>query len=105
MTTFSILLIGLLLGMQHATEADHLAAVATLASGENSLAQTMRLGIAWGFGHTLMLMLFGGLVLWLGSNIPPRMEQALEVAVGVMLVGLGADVLFHFYNTRCLVPL
>ena len=100
MTTFSILLIGLLLGIKHATEADHLAAVVTLASGENSLAQTMRLGVAWGVGHTLMLMLFGGLVLWLGSNIPPRLEQALEMAVGVMLVGLGADVLRRLVRQR-----
>lgn len=100
MSIMSILFVGLLLGIKHATEADHLAAVATLASGKNSLAQTMRLGVAWGVGHTLMLMLFGGLVLWLGTHIPPRLEQALEMAVGVMLVALGADVLRRLVRQR-----
>jgi len=100
MSIMSILFVGLLLGIKHATEADHLAAVATLASGKNSLAQTVRLGVAWGVGHTLMLMLFGGLVLWLGTRIPPRLEQALEMAVGVMLVALGVDVLRRLARQR-----
>ena len=100
MTTLSILAIGLLLGVKHATEADHLAAVATLATGQQSLRQTMRQGVAWGLGHTLTLMLFGGLVLWLGAAIPPRMAQGLEMAVGVMLVALGADVLWRLLRQR-----
>jgi hypothetical protein len=93
MTVFSILLVGLLLGMKHATEADHLAAVATLATRQASLAQTLRQGVAWGVGHTLSLMLFGGAVFLLGQAISPNLEQALETAVGIMLIGLGADVL------------
>ena len=60
MTGASILAIGFLLGMKHATEADHLAAVATLASAQSSFTQTMKQGMAWGAGHTLTLMLFGG---------------------------------------------
>jgi sulfite exporter TauE/SafE len=93
MNTYSILLFGLLLGMQHATEADHLAAMATLSSGKNSLKQTMKQGMAWGVGHTLTLLLIGGIALWLGSSIPARMAQSLEMAVAIMLVVLGADVL------------
>jgi len=93
MNAYSILVLGLLLGMQHATEADHLAAMATLSSGKNSLQQTMKQGMAWGVGHTLTLLLIGGIALWLGSSIPARMAQALEMAVAVMLVVLGADVL------------
>ena len=93
MTVFSILLVGLLLGMKHATEADHLAAVATLATRQASLAQTLRQGVAWGVGHTLSLMLFGGVVFLLGQAISTSLEQALETAVGIMLIGLGADVL------------
>ena len=93
MSVFSILLVGLLLGMKHATEADHLAAVATLATRQVSLAQTLRQGVAWGVGHTLSLMLFGGAVFVLGQAISPSLEQALETAVGIMLIGLGADVL------------
>lgn len=93
MTTLSILALGLLLGMKHATEADHLAAVATLAARQASLAQTLRQGVAWGVGHTLTLMLFGGAVVALGHSISPATERALETAVGVMLVLLGADLL------------
>lgn len=88
-----LLLMGFLIGMKHATEPDHLAAVATLASGQQTLAQTMRQGVAWGVGHTITLMLFGGMVLVLGKSIPPSLEQALEFAVALMLIALGADVL------------
>ena len=100
MTTFSILLFGLLLGMKHATEADHLAAVATLATRQGSLTQTLRQGVAWGVGHTLTLMLFGGTVLGLGHAISPALEQALETAVGAMLVVLGAYVLRRLVRDR-----
>jgi len=93
MTVFSILLVGLLLGMKHATEADHVAAVATLATRQASLVQTLQQGVAWGVGHTLSLMLFGGVVFVLGHAVSPGLEQALETAVGIMLVVLGADVL------------
>ena len=100
MTTLSILVVGLLLGMQHATEADHLAAVATLATRQTSLAQTLRQGLAWGVGHTLTLMAFGGAVLLLGQTISPALGQALESAVGVMLFVLGADVLRRLVRDR-----
>ena len=100
MTTVSILLFGLLLGMKHATEADHLAAVATLATRQGSLNQTLRQGVAWGVGHTLTLLLFGGAVLGLGHAISPELEQWLETAVGVMLVVLGADVLRRLVRDR-----
>lgn len=100
MTSLSILFIGLLLGMKHATEADHLAAMATLVTHENSLGRTMKLGVAWGIGHTLTLMLFGGIVLALGKAISRHMEQALELAVGLMLIGLGVDVLRRLLRGR-----
>lgn len=93
MSLLSILLVGFLLGLKHATEADHLAAVATLAAGRQSLAQTMRQGLAWGVGHAITLMLFGGIVLLLGKTIAPTLERTLELVVGLMLIALGADVL------------
>jgi hypothetical protein len=89
----SILLLGFLLGMKHATEIDHLAAVATLAAGRQTLSHTLRQGVAWGVGHTLTLMLFGSIVLLLGKSIPATLERSLELAVGLMLIALGADVL------------
>jgi len=100
MTSFSVLLIGFLLGLQHATEADHVAAVATLATRQNSVAQTLKQGVAWGMGHTFTLMLFGGLVLALGTAIPQHLAQVLELGVGLMLVALGADVLRRLLRQR-----
>ena len=93
MTLTTLLLVSLLLGMKHATDADHLAAVATVASGHQSLTQTVRQGLAWGAGHTLTLLLLGGGVLALGQSIPPGLENALELAVACMLIALGIDVL------------
>lgn len=107
MTLPTILALGLVFGMQHALEADHLAAVATLAARERSLAGTLRQGVAWGIGHTLTLLAFGGVVLLLGAAIPEQAAHWLEAAVGAMLVVLGADLLqrmarskVHFHSHR-----
>lgn len=100
MSYASILALGFLLGLRHATDADHLAAVATLATRSRSVAQTVAQGIAWGTGHTLTLMVFGGAVLVLGAVVPERAAQALEFAVGLMLIGLGADVLLRLRRER-----
>ena len=91
MTLTTLLLFGFLLGMKHATDADHLAAVATVASGHQSLAQTVRQGLAWGAGHTLTLLMLGGVVLALGKSIPAGLENALELAVACMLIALGVE--------------
>jgi len=96
----SLLLLGFLLGMRHALDADHLAAVATLATRSQSVGRTVGLGVAWGMGHTLTLMLFGGAVLLLGLVVPLRAAEALELAVGVMLAGLGANVLYRLWRDR-----
>jgi hypothetical protein len=106
MTIGSLLLVGFLLGMRHAMDADHLAAVATLAT-RGGIAQTVRQGLAWGTGHTVTLLAFGGAVLLLGLVVPAKAAQGLEAVVGVMLVLLGADVLHrlrrdqvHFHEHR-----
>ena len=100
MTLASILALGFLLGMRHATDADHVAAVATLATRSPSLAHTVVQGVAWGTGHTLTLMLVGGAVLVLGVVVPAQAAQALELAVGLMLVALGADALYRLRRER-----
>jgi ABC-type nickel/cobalt efflux system permease component RcnA len=99
-TFATILAFGFLLGLRHATDADHLAAVATLATRSRSLAHTVMQGLAWGAGHTLTLLLFGGVVLLLGAVVPERAAQALELAVGVMLILLGADALNRLRRER-----
>jgi ABC-type nickel/cobalt efflux system permease component RcnA len=100
MTLVSILMIGFLLGVKHALESDHLAAVATLATGQQSLLSTIRQGIAWGVGHTVTLVGVGGIVLMLGTTVPENFERALELCVGLMLAGLGADVIRRVLRER-----
>ena len=98
MTNFSILFFGFLLGMRHATEADHLTAIFTLITQRGALSQGLKLGVAWGAGHTLTLILLGGTVLVLGKTIPANFAQGLEAIVGVMLLLLGSDVLRRHYK-------
>lgn len=99
-TLASVLLLGFLLGMRHALEADHLAAVASLATTSSSLISTMRQGVAWGAGHTMTLLLFGGAVVLLGKEVPPGAARLLEAMVGAMLVLLGATTLYRLRRDR-----
>lgn len=102
-----LLLLGFLIGMRHALEADHVAAVASLATSTRSVADTVRQGVAWGLGHTATLFLFGSAVLVAQLALPATVARRLELAVGVMLLVLGADVIrrlirdrvhFHFHR-------
>lgn len=88
-----VLVVGFLLGMTHAVEADHLAAVATLASQSTNVRASIRTGLLWGLGHMTMLVLVGGVALVVGTAIPDRLAALLETMVGVMLVALGLDAL------------
>jgi hypothetical protein len=96
----TLLGLGFVLGLRHALEADHAAAIASLATQSRSVLQTMKQGIVWGFGHTVTLLLFGSIVLIIGVVIPERFADALECAVGFMLVGLGLDVFRRMRNER-----
>jgi ABC-type nickel/cobalt efflux system permease component RcnA len=96
----SLLLLGLLLGMRHALEADHLAAVASLATRTKGMRGTVLQGAIWGLGHTITLLLVGGVCLLLRAAISARLAAALEGAVGVMLLVLGADVLLRMHRRR-----
>lgn len=91
MTTLpSILILGFLLGMRHATDADHVVAVTTIVSRDRTLRGAARIGSLWGAGHTLTILLVGGAIILFGLVIPPHVGLALELTVGVMLVVLGA---------------
>ena len=85
-----ILFLGVILGMRHATDADHVVAVTTIVTRQRSVADAMRIGALWGVGHTLTILLVGGAIIMLGVVIPPRLGLAMEFAVAVMLIGLGA---------------
>ena len=103
----TILFFGFLIGMRHALEADHVAAVATLASRSSSLRQSLRLGAIWGLGHSATLFAVGGAVLLADAVVSTEVARWLEGLVGVMLIFLGADVIrrmlrdrvhFHFHR-------
>ncbi len=96
----SILLLGFLLGMRHAVEADHIAAVASLSSRASTVWEGVRQGAAWGLGHTLTLFLFGSIVLFVANIVPEEIVRGIEFAVGIMLIFLGGDVLRRVIRDR-----
>ena len=97
---FAILSLGFLLGMQHALEPDHIAAVSSIAARRSQLSDIVKHGLTWGLGHTLTLFLFAGAAILLGRAIPEHLAQPLEAAVGIMLVGLGTHVLWRLWRDR-----
>jgi hypothetical protein len=97
---FGILGLGFLLGMQHALEADHIAAVSSIAARRSHVADIVKHGLTWGLGHTLTLFVFAGAAILLGQAIPQSLSRPIEGAVGIMLVGLGAHVLWRLWRDR-----
>jgi len=88
----SVLALGFLLGMRHATDPDHVVAVTTIVTQQRSLARAARTGMLWGIGHTTTILLAGGAIVALKlqlTQIPPRVGLSLEMAVAVMLIVLG----------------
>lgn len=82
-------LVGVLLGMRHALEPDHLAAVTALASEQRSRKDSLALGAWWGLGHALTLLVVGGSLSLLGAQMPERLELAFEALVAAVIVVLG----------------
>ena len=97
---FGILGLGFLLGMQHALEADHIAAVSSIAARRTQIGDIVRHGLTWGLGHTLTLFAFAGAAILLGHAIPKAVARPIETAVGIMLVGLGGHVLWRLWRDR-----
>jgi hypothetical protein len=97
---FGILGLGFLLGMQHALEADHIAAVSSIVARRTHIADIVKHGLTWGLGHTLTLFVFAGAAILLGRAIPEHIARPMETAVGIMLVGLGAHVLWRLWRDR-----
>jgi hypothetical protein len=89
LNVLSFLFLGFFLGMRHATDADHVVAVATIVSRERSLTGSALIGAAWGVGHTMTVMAVGAAMILFGVVIPPRFGLSMEFAVGIMLVLLG----------------
>ncbi len=85
----SILGLGFLLGMRHATDPDHVIAVTTIVSRERSLRQAALIGGAWGAGHTLTIVGVGSVMILFRVVFPPPVGLGMEMAVAVMLILLG----------------
>lgn len=93
----SALALGLLLGMRHALDADHVVAVSTLVSQYRNPFKSIWVGVSWGLGHTTTLSLAGAIILGLGLAMPERLSLFFELLVGVVLIFLGAQV---FWSLR-----
>ena len=85
----SAVLLGLLLGIQHATDADHVVAVATIVSRTRRFGAGALVGAFWGVGHTLTIGAVGAAIIFLRWTVTPRVGLSLELAVAVMLMALG----------------
>ena len=99
---WSTLALGFVLGLRHALDADHLAAVSTFASEEKSLLRSSMIGVSWGMGYTVALLAFGLAIAAFRLALTPRLAQVLEFIVGLMLIGLGASVLFRLWKGSAL---
>lgn len=82
--------LGAALGVRHALEPDHLAAVSTLISEERGTRRGAMLGVFWGMGHSLSLLAVAITVGLLNWQLPPALSNAFELAVALMLIALGA---------------
>lgn len=93
-------MIGFVLGLRHATDADHLAAVSTIVSEKKDLFTASLVGGLWGVGHTLSLFAVGLVVILLKLQISKSVEAMLEACVGVMLVILGLNALRKIFQAK-----
>jgi ABC-type nickel/cobalt efflux system permease component RcnA len=81
--------LGLILGMRHSTDADHVVAISTIVSKQRSIRNAAVIGSVWGLGHTITIFIVGALIILFGVEIPPRLGLSMEFSVAVMLVLLG----------------
>lgn len=89
MNPIAILTLGLLLGLKHATDADHVVAVTTMVARHKSLKRAALIGATWGIGHTLMIMVVGIAIILFHISIPPGLQNLFELLVAVALIVLG----------------
>ena len=97
---FSLLSLGFLFGLKHALDADHVAAILTIATENRTFWRSSLIGFCWGVGHTVILLVVGTAVLLFKLTIPSAWAKLFEVAVGLMLVGLGLSVAIALWRER-----
>lgn len=84
-----VTILGLILGMRHSTDADHVVAISTIVSKQRSIRNAAFIGSVWGLGHTITIFIVGSLIILFGVEIPPRLGLSMEFSVAVMLMLLG----------------
>ena len=92
--------LGFLLGARHALDADHIAAVSTIVSERPNLRASGLIGLCWGIGHTVVLLIVGAAIVAFKVNIPASIADWFELAVGMMLVGLGVSLAVKIARER-----
>src|SRR3954468_11566224 len=88
-SALSILTLGFLLGMRHATDADHVVAIAAIVSRQRMVKSAAWIGALWGAGHTLTIVAVGLPIVVFNWVVAPRVGLAMELGVGLMLILLG----------------
>jgi high-affinity nickel permease len=88
-TLLSIIALGFFLGMRHATDPDHVVAVTTIVSRQRSIRHATLIGVFWGLGHTITILVVGSAIILFGVVIPARVGLTMELSVGLMLILLG----------------
>jgi ABC-type nickel/cobalt efflux system permease component RcnA len=100
LSALALLGLGLVFGLKHATEADHIVAVSTIVSEQRSLLRSAVVGALWGIGHTASLIVVGIIVLALRVAVPERVAHWLEFGVALMIIALGASALVRGARRR-----
>src|SRR6187401_1192890 len=96
-TLVLVIAIAILLGLRHATDPDHLAAVTTLlASTERRARDAAKLGLAWGAGHALTLFALGVPIVLYRAYLPETVQRAAETAIGFLIAGLAVWLLVRW---------
>jgi ABC-type nickel/cobalt efflux system permease component RcnA len=95
----SIIALGFFLGMRHATDPDHVIAVSTIVSRQRSTVRSALIGVFWGVGHTVTILLVGAAIILFNVVVPPRVGLSMELCVGLMLIVLGLMNVMSFRRT------
>lgn len=96
----SLLFFGFLMGIKHVFEADHIAAVSTIAANHKSIRKSSLIGIFWGIGHTMALLVAAVMILLLKIKMLEKIALSLEMVVGLMLIFLGINVLLNMKKNK-----
>jgi high-affinity nickel-transport protein len=86
LSSVSILAVGFFLGIRHATDPDHVVAIATIITRQRKISRAALIGICWGAGHTLTIVALGVAIIVFGLAIPVRVGLTMELAVSLMLI-------------------